>query len=262
MSRDSKITGNYSGNIKSLNSKNRSQQVEAKALEYSEYSGSIRLKRKDVSGTRPPGMNAEMKNYQGDVIVVGAKRRKVQYEYLSKTQHNYSGEINAKAYSGWSDDRKLNSNMMATFQGNIKVTPAERRKAQEEYMSNEVHSFKGDIKLTRAQIDKRHQEHMSKVAHNFEGNIKLPRTSKDKYFRSLSERNQKFVGGFTARTRMAKDMDEKALSARVHNYEGGAKTSWLNRLWLNLTDRGDKLEKADNRTRKPKYDSREYKIWY
>jgi hypothetical protein len=47
----------------------------------------------------------------------------------------------------------------------------------------------------------------------------------------------------------------------VQNYQGGPKTSLISRIWLSLFDNNGKAKKADNRMKKPKYDSREYKIW-
>jgi hypothetical protein len=106
-------------------------------------------------------------------------------------------------------------------------------------------------------------EHMSKTAHNFSGNLKVNRQYlRDRYYRNISDRNQQIIGNYRTKTRLARDIEQQIISARVHNYQGGPKSSLFTRIWLSLFDNTDKLKKVDNTTKKPKYDSREYKIWY
>lgn len=103
---------------------------------------------------------------------------------------------------------------------------------------------------------------MSKTAHNFSGNMTIKRQyGRDRYYRNISDRNQQIVGNFRTKTKLARDIEQQILSARVQNYQGGPKTSLISRIWLSLFDNNGKAKKADNRMKKPKYDSREYKIW-
>ena len=97
----------------------------------------------------------------------------------------------------------------------------------------------------------------------FSGNLKIKKQyARERYYRNISDRNQQITGNYRTKTRLAKDINEQIISAKVHNYQGGPKTSLFSRIWLNLFDTSGKLEKTDNRTKKPKYDSRESKIWY
>ncbi|MCK5281693.1 MAG: hypothetical protein KAK04_24245, partial [Cyclobacteriaceae bacterium] len=83
-----------------------------------------------------------------------------------------------------------------------------------------------------------------------------------KYFRNISDRNQQIIGNYRTKTRLTKDIEEQIASARVQNYQGGPKAGLFTRIWLSLFDNSGKLEKMDEKTKEPKYDSREYKIWY
>jgi hypothetical protein len=104
---------------------------------------------------------------------------------------------------------------------------------------------------------------MSRTAHNFSGDLKIDRKyARNRYYRNMSDRNLQIIGNYRTKTRLAKDIDEQILSAKVQNYQGGPKISLFTRIWLSLFDNSGKLEKTDDKVRKPKYDSREYKIWY
>ena len=263
MMKDSRRIGTYSGNIAGVLPKKRKQELEGKSLNLSEYSGNIKVKNQGRSGSRQPNTNADMAAYQGDVVITARDRKKLEYEYMSRIQHNYSGEIKQKRYSKWLDGRKSRSNTMANFQGNIKITNADMNKNTYEHKSKEMSDFQGNIKMTRSDLKDKQYEHMSKSAHNFSGNLRVKTNSaREKYYRNISDRNQQITGNFRTKTRLAKDIEEQIASAKIHNYQGGPKTSLFTRIWLNLFDKTGKLEKVDDKTREPKYDSREYKIWY
>lgn len=129
--------------------------------------------------------------------------------------------------------------------------------------SNAMANFQGELKVAGNILKERQFEHMSRTAHNYSGDIRIKnRSARDKYFRNISDRNQQLLGNYRTKNRLAKDIEQQITSARVHNYQGGPKTSLFSRIWLSLFDNSGKLEKLDDKTKKPKYDSREYKIWY
>ena len=263
MLKDSKTTGNYSGNIVLLSDKKRKQELEGKSLNLSEYRGDVKVRNRGRTGPRQPGSNASIAAYQGDIVITARERKKLEYDYMSRIQHNFEGDVKQKKYTKWLDSRKSKSATMANFQGNIKLTKADLKKDIYEHKSKEVGGYQGNIKMTRSDIKEKQFEHMSKIAHNFSGNLSMKSTSaRARYYRNISDRNRQIIGDFRVKTRLAKDIEEQIASARVHNYEGGPKTSLFTRIWLNLFDKSGKLEKVDDKTRKPKYDSREYNIWY
>jgi hypothetical protein len=237
MNRDSKITMKYAGSMRGLTPDQRKQALEGKSLTLADYRGEVKTRIKSEKDKKQPRMNALMGEFQGDIIFSARDRKKLEYEYLSKVQHNYQGEVNQKKYTSWLDNRKAKSAALASYQGDIKTS-------------------QGDLK-------EKQFEHMSKTAHNYTGNLTIDRQyARNRYYRNISDRNQQITGDFRVKTRLARDIDEQILSARVQNYQGGPKTSLFNRIWLSLFDNSGKLEKIDDKTRKPKYDSREYKIWY
>ena len=124
-------------------------------------------------------------------------------------------------------------------------------------------SYQGDLKGSLAANKDAQYKRMSKTAMNYSGEARIKSASaRTKYYRNISDRNNQIIGNLRVKTRFAKDIEEQIVSARVHNYQGGPKSSLFTRIWLNLFDKSGKLEKIDNKTREPKYDSREYKIWY
>jgi hypothetical protein len=238
MLRDSKITVKYAGTIKGLTPDQRKQELQGKSLNLSEYRGNVKVRRvRDENDRKQPRMNARMASFQGDIIITAQKRKKLEYEYLSTVQHNYRGEVNQRRYKRWVDGRKSKSAVLAKYQGNIKTSQNDLKEKQYDYMSRTAHNFSGDLKIDR------------KYARN-------------RYYRNMSDRNLQIIGNYRTKTRLAKDIDEQILSAKVQNYQGGPKISLFTRIWLSLFDNSGKLEKTDDKVRKPKYDSREYKIWY
>ena len=263
MMKDAKTTGNYSGNLVGLTPKQRKQALQGKSLNLAEYSGNVKVKNRGKSGTRQPMSNASMAAYQGDIIITARERKKLEYEYMSKAQHNYRGEVKQKSYTKWLDGRKYRSNSMANFTGHIKMTNDKMKNNQFEFKSNEMGAFQGHIKMTRNDVKDKRFEHMSKSAHNYSGNLRIKTTSaRARYHRNISDRNSQIIGDYRTKSLWFKDLEQQIASARVQNYQGGPKTSLFTRIWLNLFDKSGKLEKVDNKTREPKYDSREYKIWY
>jgi hypothetical protein len=263
MSRNSKISGNYSGNIKSSNPKYKAQEMQGKSLNYSEYRGNIKVKRQNEGDRMQPRINRNMAAFQGNIIVTAKDRKKLEYEYLSAVQHNYKGEVNSKKYSKWLDGRKSRSNTMANFEGNIKVPVRDFKDRQYEYKSKEASNFEGNIKITQRDMKERQYQHMSKSAHNFSGDVVVRSNyAQKRYYKNISDRNQQILGNYRVKTGFAKDIQQQITSARVQNYQGGPKVSFFTRLWLKMFDKSGKLEKIDYKTKKPKYDSREYNIWY
>ena len=118
MTRDSKITGSYSGNIRGLSKKQHNQELQGKALNMSSYQGEIKLTRRQAK-IRKPQNDPAIAGFQGDIVVTARERKKLEYQYLSKVQHNYTGEIKLKKYSKWLNGRKGRSNEMANYQGEI-----------------------------------------------------------------------------------------------------------------------------------------------
>ena len=236
MERDSKVTAKYSGTIKGMTPDQRRQAIQGKSLNMSDYQGNIKATRRSARDKKQPRTNALSSAFEGNLIVSVRERKKLEYDYLSKVQHNYRGEVNQKKYNKWLDNRKSKSTLMTSFQGHIKTDQLDARQRQ--------------------------YEHMSKSAHNFSGNVKVKRQyARDRYYRNISDRNQQIIGNYRTKTKLAKDIEQQILSARVQNYQGGPKTSLFNRIWLSLFDNSGKLEKIDPKQKKPKYDSREYKIW-
>jgi len=240
MARDSKITLKYAGTIKGLTPEQHKQELQGKSMNLSDYQGNIRVHRvRDEKDRKQPRMNALMAGFQGDIVITAKERKKLEYQYLSKVQHNYRGEINQRRYKSWVDNRKSKSALLAKYQGNIKTTSSQGNLKEKQY------------------------DYMSRVAHNFSGDLKIDRQyARNRYYRNMSDRNSQIIGNYRTKTRLAKDIEEQILSAKVQNYQGGPKTSLFTRIWLSLFDNSGKLEKTDDKTKKPKYDSREYKIWY
>ncbi len=235
MMHGSKVTGNYSGAIKSQSKKKTDQQHQKKSSKYTGHEGYIAVlskKRQDKFMTRDSKITG---SFSGQIVGLSQKNKAQAMEGKSLNMSEYRGEVKQRKYTKWTENSKSKSNDQANFQGNIKLTG-------------------GDLK-------EKQFEHMSKTAHNFTGNVKINNQyTRDKYFRNISERNQQIIGNF--KTKLAKDIDEQIISAKVHNYQGGPKTSLFSRIWLTLFDNSGKLDKMDDQTRKAKYDSREYKIWY
>lgn len=237
MLRDSKVTLKYTGTIKGLTPDQKKQALEGKSLILADYQGNIKTRVRTSEDKKQTRTNVLSSGFKGDIIITAKERKKLEYEYLSKVQHNYRGEINQKKYNSWLENRQAKSAVLSSYQGNIKTSQQDLREKQ--------------------------FEHMSKTAHNFRGNLRVDNNyARNRYYRNISDRNQQFTGNFRMKTPLAKDIEQQLISARVHNYEGGPKTSFFNRIWLSLFDNSGKLEKMDDRTKKPKYDSREYKIWY
>ena len=123
-------------------------------------------------------------------------------------------------------------------------------------------NFQGHIKVLQRDAKEKQFDYMSRTAHNFAGDVRIKKQyAREKYFRNISDRNQQITGNYRVKTRLARDIEEQITSARVHNYQGGPKTSLFSRIWLSLFDNSGKLDKLDDKTKEPKYDSREYKIW-
>jgi hypothetical protein len=208
--------------------------LQGKSMNMADYSGDIKVKKWGKAAARQPKLNKYMAEYQGNVVIAARENKKQEYEYKPKKQHNYTGEINQKKYVKWIDSRKGHTKAMASFQGNFKVTG----KKEQQF------------------------EYMSKVAHNYSGKDRIKSNyARDKYFRTVSERNQQIIGNYRVKTRLARDIEQQITSAKVHNYQGGPKVSLFTRIWLSLFDNTGKLDKIDDKSKKPDYDTREYKIW-
>lgn len=237
MLKDSKFTGNDGGDVVVLSPKYKRQALEGKSLNMSEYRGDLKIKNQGKAANRQPRTNLEMAAYQGDIIIMARERKKLEYEYRSKVQHNYKGDVNQKKYVKWADGRKTRSNAMANFQGNLIAPRVNKKERQYEYMSITAQNYSGNQRI------KKHY-------------------ARDNYYRNISERNLQIIGNYQVKTGLFKDIEQQITSARVHNYQGGPKMSLFTRMWLSLFDNSGKLEKIDDKTKKPDYDSREYNIWY
>lgn len=236
MSRDSKITGNYSGNLLTKYVKSSTQDRRNKSLINSQYSGNLKMKKEKDWEQEFRSNAVNMSGYSGELVVHIRDRKRLEYKYRSRTQHGYKGEIKQKKYIRQTNDSKVNSNAMANFTGNLKANQDFLKEQQYAYMSNNAHNFRG---------------------HRW---LKKP-YARDNYFRNISDRNRQIIGNYRVKTGLAKDIEQQIISAKVHNYQGGPKVGLFTRIWLSLFDNTGKLDKIDDKTKKPDYDSREYKIW-
>ncbi|MCK5105707.1 MAG: hypothetical protein KAR17_22940, partial [Cyclobacteriaceae bacterium] len=149
------------------------------------------------------------------------------------------------------------------YEGNVEVLS---KRKQDRFMlqdSRITGNYSGDIVGLSPKHRKQELEGKSLNMYEYRGEVRIKRHyARDKYFRNISDRNQQIIGNYRTKTRLTKDIEEQIASARVQNYQGGPKAGLFTRIWLSLFDNSGKLEKMDEKTKEPKYDSREYKIWY
>jgi len=227
----------YSGSLRGYTEQQKDQMMEAKSLNFSEYRGELDAKQHQRSLENRKAKSAMLAEYQGNIILKSAHEKEKTYEYESKTMHQYQGELNARKHQRSLEQRKAASAEMANFQGNIILRS----------IDNDELTYK----------------YMSKVAHNYRGELKLiNQKKKDKYYREMAARNQQVTGNYSLKYRYVRDLEHQYLSATVQNYQGGPKTSLFTRLILKIFNDEERLKKAENTDKKPRYDTREAEIWY
>ena len=94
MKRDSRISGNYSGNIQAMSKKHRNQELEGKALNSTQHAGNIRTNSK----SKKAGASYET-TYVGNIRSMSKKTRNqvLQWRSLNSTQYEGNIKTNPKA---------------------------------------------------------------------------------------------------------------------------------------------------------------------
>jgi hypothetical protein len=202
----------------------------------SRYSGNVDAGKLRKSAKSTKGKSGLISAFQGNIAISAREREKADYKYTA-TINRYRGEINQRVYANRQDRSRSKSEATAAYQGNINATLFKLRDRQYEHQSRNIGNYRGNLTVRR-------------------------QSAQNRYDRRLSARNQRIEGNLRAKTQWALRFQQRSLTARVSNYEGESKTGFFNRLWSSLFDNNGKQIKADNKVKKPKYDSREYKIWY
>jgi hypothetical protein len=202
----------------------------------SRYSGNVDAGKLRKSAKSTKGKSGLISAFQGNIPISAREREKADYKY-TEAINRYRGEINQRVYANRQDRSRSKSEATAAYQGNINATLFKLRDKQYEHQSRNIGNYRGNLTVRR-------------------------QSAQNRYDRRLSARNQRIEGNLRAKTQWALRFQQRSLTARVSNYEGESKTGFFNRLWSSLFDNNGKQIKADNKVKKPKYDSREYKIWY
>ena len=279
----SKYSSQYQGDYKWYTKKQKDQMMEGKALNIASYQGEINRKKiKDKSHTTEMTLN-----YHGNYKYESPKQRKQALQGKSLNLADYQGELK-DTHKKKESYFKFHAKVLSSYQGDFKGKTKKQKDQMLEGKSLNLASYSGELKQTRKKDESYYKFH-SNVVSNYqgeykwytkkqkdqmlqgksynmtlhEGNLKfISKKKKDNYYREMSARNQQMAVNYRLKYKFVKDLEHQYLSATVHNYQGGAKTSLFNRLWLKMFDKGDKLQKADNTVKEPKYDTRESEIWY
>jgi hypothetical protein len=279
----------YQGELKGPTYKDRQLNYQIMSRQAQTYPGSIRQYSEKSDNKYLSRISAQQHQHAGEVPIKAQKEKRLEYEYSSQLMHNFQGNIKMgkkqdlnRLHKRLSKDNHLNPGSLKArslnqqnryheerskneqnFQGNIKVRHQDQqvknRIRQQKIMGN----YQGDIVIPVKKQRELTAEYMSKVAHNYKGdNRGMSQKEKARYYRETSARNNQITGNYRLKTRFVRDREFEILSARVQNFQGGPKTSTFNRWFHRIFDNGDKAQKAEYKSKKPRYDSRERDIWY
>ena len=288
--RDATITGNYQGDQRAPKDRYRKQELQGKSLNVSRAGGTISVLSPAAQARWYRRDAAITGNYRGNLLTKSEKARKLELEGKSLNSSTYQGTLRARSagaqerhyqrsaaqsggYRGDSrvkkeryHNREMEGKSLAVsrYAGSVKVLSKESQDRWYRRDSKTTGAYQGDLVALKPKYSRQALEGKSLNSTQYSGSVRtMTPSARDRNFRNLSDRNLNQTANFRTKSRFYRNLEHQYLSATVHNYQGGPKVSLATRLWLSVTDSGgDRLKKSDNTIRKPRYDTREAKIWY
>ncbi len=262
---DSKITGDYEGELITKREKYLRQELQGKSLNASQFEGNLTMRREKGRQNNLQDRSLKSSQYAGKLKVYPLWMQNRWYKQDAKTTGSYQGDLLVQKEKYRKQQLEGKSLNASQYEGFIKVYP---KWMQDRWMRRDARitgDYQGNLLVIKPKYKAQQLEGKSLNASQYQGETKIRTNLGNKYhYRNISDRNQLVLGNFRIKSRFYRDLEHQVISARVHNYQGGPKISLFNRMWVNIFDRNaeETLRKKDNRIKKPQYDTREAEIWY
>jgi hypothetical protein len=262
--RDAARTGNYRGPLLTKNERARRQELEGKSLNSSQYQGELRARSQTGQDRQAQRTAGRTGAYQGDLKVRNEAGRDREYRRSSASTGSYQGGLRARTERFHDREMEGKSLAVSRYAGSVKVMSKGSQDRWYRRDSKMSGNYQGDWLVLKEKYRKQALEGKSLNSSQYTGSVRtMTQAARGRYYRDLSDRNLTQAANFRTKSRLYRNLEYQYLSATVQNYQGGPKTSLATRLWLSVTDgEGERMRKKDYVVRKPRYDTREAKIWY